>query len=73
MLPPAVLFITPNQFDIINFQNTYLMKQPKKNYSAPSADLLVVRFEQNIMSGGAFSSTTGAAGSILDIDDEEAL
>ena len=26
------------------------MKQPKKNYSTPSAELLVVRFEQNIMS-----------------------
>ena len=45
----------------------------KQFYESPSAELLVVRFEQNIMSGGQFSSTLGAAGSELDFDAEEEL
>ena len=45
------------------------MNRIKNIYSAPEADLLVVRFEQNIMSGGQFGDSQ-QAGSILDIEDD---
>ena len=35
------------------------MNKIKNTYSAPEADLLVVRFEQNIMSVNSVSSKTG--------------
>lgn len=58
---------------VLTFNIHSIMTQNKKLYSQPKAELLVVRFEQNIMSGGQFSSTLGAAGSVLDVDDEESL
>ena len=46
------------------------MNKIKNTYSAPEADLLVVRFEQNIMSGGDYG-TSRYAGS--DLDEEDAI
>ena len=43
------------------------MNKNKQIYSQPVAELLVVRFEQNIMSGGQVG-TAGYAGSELDED-----
>lgn len=40
----------------------------KQLYTAPQADLLVVRFEENILSGGDFGSEL-FPGSVFDIDD----
>ena len=42
------------------------MTQNKKVYSQPLADLLVVRFEQNIMSGGAVQANGTRQGNMLD-------
>ena len=44
------------------------MKTPKHPYTAPEADLLVVRFEENILSGGDFG-TEQFPGAGLDLDD----
>ena len=44
----------------------------KQLYTAPEADLLVVRFEENIMSPGAWNSAI-VAGTIWDDDDDYGL
>ena len=44
------------------------MEKSKTLYTAPQADLLVIRFEENILSGGEFGNED-FPGSILDIDD----
>ena len=41
------------------------MNKNKKFYSQPEAELLVIRFEQSVMSGGQYG-TAGYAGSDLD-------
>ena len=42
---------------VLTFNIHSIMTQNKKLYSQPKAELLVVRFEQNIMSGKLNSST----------------
>ena len=44
------------------------MNKERMAYIAPTSELLVVRFEQNVMSGGDYG-TSRYAGSELDVDD----
>ena len=46
------------------------MKKEKMSYEAPTTDVLVVRFEESLLTGSPEYGTSGAAGSSLGLDDD---
>ncbi|MBO4719138.1 MAG: hypothetical protein J5658_04605, partial [Prevotella sp.] len=62
------IFATSNFVAETTIENIQFFMTQKQLYTAPQADLLVVRFEENILSGGDFGSEL-FPGSVFDIDD----
>ena len=54
--------------NMTNLKNNTRMNKMKSLYEAPTTDVLVVRFEGNLLTGSPQFGTTGSAGS--DTEDE---
>lgn len=59
--------------DMINLKNNMLMNKKKSLYEAPTTNILVVRFEGNLLTGSPYNGTSSKDTEVIVDDGYEGL